>query len=238
MSIIQAYKSDTDGKVFELKKDYTKHLRKLADKRREVKRMEQHKQNRELFLDKMGQVASFTELEQFIKDNWQFFRLNAQERNFGRKFKKGDDELISLTLRVDGYRQDCSNSHKCPRKGETNWGGTRDKEGIPRSYPGWRARISFSVTCSTSFGSNYFEGTPIGTGSGGGGDECKSYDLQLWASDFPVIWERHCRDVWLMRKNQERQLVWRSLGGSGLVPSFTDADIPSDFVIADPLTGV
>ena len=235
MSIIQAYKSDMDGKVFEFKSDYTKHLRKLADKRREEKRMIQHKINRELFLDKMGQVGSFDELEQFIKDNWQFFRMNAQERDFGRRFRKGDDELINLSLSINGFSQSCSNSHKCPRKGQTNWGGYGDKDNVPRSYPGWRGRITFSVTHSTSFGSNYFEGTPLGTGSGGGGDECKSYDLQLWAADFPVLWEKHCRDSWVMRKNQERQHVWRSLGGKGLVTPFTDADVPLDFVIPDPL---
>lgn len=235
MSIVQAYKSDTDGKLFLIKTDYTKHLRKLADKRREVKRMEQHKLNRELFLDKMGQVGSFSELEQFIKDNWQFFRLNAQEHNFGRKFKKGDDELISLSLKINGYNQTLSNSHDCPRKGVTNWG-NRDKD-APTSYPGWRGRINFSVTCSTSFGSNYFEGTPICTGSGGGGDESKSYDLQLWAADFPVIWEKHCRDTWLMKQNQDRMFAWRALGGKGLTPPVTEADIPSDWVCPDPLKG-
>lgn len=237
MSIVQAYKSDTDGKLFLVKTDYTKHLRNLADKRREVKRMEQHKQNRELFLDKMGQVSSFEELEQFIKDNWIFFRLNAQERNFGRKFKKVDDQLISLTLKFDGYRQDCSNSHTAPRNGATNWGGYRDKEGVPRGYPGWRGRITFSVNHSTSFGSNYFENTPICTGSGGGGDPSLSYDLQLWAADFPVIWEKHCRDTWLMKQNKERMYVWRQLGGKGLCTPVTEADMPSDWVCPDPLKG-
>ena len=68
MSIIQAYKSDADGKVFEHKADYSKHLRKLAAKRREVKRAEDFECSREAFFAQMGQVASFQELEQFIKD--------------------------------------------------------------------------------------------------------------------------------------------------------------------------
>lgn len=235
MSIITAYKSDVDGKVFEFKADYTKHLRKLANKRREVKRIEQHRLNRELFLDKMGQVASFEELEQFIKDNWQFFRLNAQEHAYGRKFKEGDDNLISLTLKIDGYSQTLSNSHKCPRKGVTNWG-NRDKN-APTSYPGWRGRITFAVTRSTTFGSSYFDDTPISSGSGGGGDACKSYDLQIWAADFPVMWEKHCRDTWVMRENQERMLVWRAIGGKGLCVPATEADIPADWVLPDPLNG-
>jgi hypothetical protein len=38
MSIIQAYKSDSDGKLFEDKKKYQLHLRKLASARLAVKR--------------------------------------------------------------------------------------------------------------------------------------------------------------------------------------------------------
>lgn len=238
MSIVQAYKSDTDGKLFLIKTDYTKHLRKLADTRREVKRIEQHKLNRESFIDKMGQVGSFTELEQFIKDNWVFFRLNGQEHNFGRKFKKGDDELINLSVKIDGYRKECSNSHSAPRKGVTNFDRRSEhNKDKPTSYPGWRGRITYSVTHSTSFGSNYFERTPICTGGGGGGDGSLSYDLTLWASDFPVIWERHCRDTWLMKQNQDRMFAWRALGGKGLTPPVTDSDIPSDWVCPDSMIG-
>jgi hypothetical protein len=238
MSIVQAYKSDEDGKIFEHKTDYTKHLRKLATVRREKKLRLMHLANRESFLDKMGQVGSFTELEQFIKDNWSFFRLNAQERNGGRRFGTKSDNLLGLTLKADIYCYNSSNSHKSPRKGVTNWGGHRDEDGAPRGYPGWRGRITYSVTSSTTFGSAYFDDTPICTGSGGGGDGSLSYDLTLWASDFPVIWEKHCRNTWLMKKNQERQYVWRQLGGKGLTTPVTEADIPSDWVCPDPLTGV
>jgi hypothetical protein len=238
MSIIQAYKSDEDSKIFEFKADYTKHLRKLAAKRRAEKQRLMHIANREVFLDKMGQVGSFTELEQFIKDNWIFFRMNAQEHAWGKRFSAKSDNLLGLTLTADTYCYNSSNSHSRPRKGETNWGGTRDKDGVPRGYPGWRGRITYAVTSSTTFGSTYFNDTPICTGSGGGGDTNLSYDLTLWASDFPVIWEKHCRDTWVMKKNQERMHVWRSLGGKGLTTPVTDADIPSDWVCPDPLTGV
>lgn len=235
MSIIQAYKSDEDGKVFEFKADYTKHLRKLGAKRREAKRIEQCNNNREAFFDEMGQVASFNELEQFIKDNWDFFRTNGNIL-FKERRKKSDDNLISLTLKINTFHQSFSNSHSSPRKGKNNWG--RKVDDGPTGYPGWRARISFSVTYSSNFGSSYFDRTPICTGTGGGGDDNLSYDLTLWASDFPVIWEKHCRDNWMMRKNQERQHTWRSLGGKGLCTPVTEADIPSDWVCPDPITGV
>jgi len=239
MSIIQAYKSDEDSKIFEHKTDYTKHLRKLAAKRRAEKQRLMHIANRESFLDKMGQIGSFTELEQFIKDNWSFFRLNAQERSHGRRFGAKDDNLLGLTLKVDGFNVLTSNSHKSPRKGVSNFDRRSEhNKDKPIGYPGWRGRITYSVTSSTTFGSAYFDHTPICTGSGGGGDTSLSYDLTLWASDFPVIWEKHCRDTWVMKQNQERMYVWRSLGGKGLTTPVTDADIPSDWVCPDPLTGV
>jgi hypothetical protein len=239
MSIIQAYKSDEDNKIFEHKTDYTKHLRKLAAKRREVKRLEQHAINRESFLDKMGQVGSFDELEQFIKDNWVFFRTNSQERNFGRISKPKDDNLIGLSFQVLLFYPNASNSHKSPRKGVENFDTRADyNKGKPTSYPGWKGRITFGVTYASSFGSGYFDSTPICTGSGGGGaNETYSYDLTLFAADFPVIWEKHCRDTWVMKKNQERQHVWRQLGGKGLCTPVTEAEIPSDWVCPDPLIG-
>ena len=234
MSIIQAYKSDADGKVFEFKVDYTKHLRKLAAKRREEKKRIQHIANRELFLDKMGQVGSFIELEQFIKDNWVFFRMNAQERAWGKRLAPKSDNLIGLTLKIDGFDQFTSNSHKCPRKGVTNWGNRT--EGAPTSYPGWRGRINFSVTHSTSFSSNYFEQTPICTGGGGGGDGSLSYDLTLWAADFPVIWEKHCRDEWIKKENSQRDFIWHQLGGVGSAVHVTEC--PADWVCPDPMGDV
>lgn len=235
MSKIIAFKSDFDGKLFEFQEDYTKHLRKLAAKRREDKKRIQHRTNRELFLDKMGQVSSFDELEQFIKDNWSFFRLNAEEHSHGKRFRPKDDNLIGLDLDVNMFSQNVSNSHKCPRKGgvtnfETN---AAHNKGKPTSYPGWRGRIKFSVTSSTTFGSAYFDETPIGTGSGGGGDSDKSYDLTLWAADFPLIWKKHARQMAIDKENRERQQVWRSLGGVGTPELVTE--VPEGWTVPDPL---
>lgn len=239
MSIIQAYKSDADGKVFEHKADYTKHLRKLADKRREVKRAKDFERSRESFFDRMGQVASFKELEQFIIDNWAFFRQNGQGEGFQKSYSAKDDVLVSLTLSdTFSYNPKLSNSHSCPRGGVQNFSPSAEyNKGKPTSYPGWHGRITYAVTRSSGFGSSYFNNTPICTGTGGGGDQHLSYDLKIWAADFPLLWEKHAKDQWIMNENRERMYVWRQLGGKGLVTSLTEADIPSDWVPPNPLEG-
>ena len=236
MSIIQAYKSDTDGKIFEFKVDYNKHLRKLAAKRREEKKAQDARDAFDQVMIDMGKVNDVSELEQFITNNWEVFRQSIASGGRRRKITGNSDKLLSLKIEIYNFDQTLSNSHDCPRGGVTNFDRRSEyNKGKPTGYPGWRGRITYSVTSSTGFGSEYFDNTPINTGSGGGGDQKLSYDLRLFAADFPVMWERHVRDTWLMKQNQERMYVWRQLGGKGLTPPVTDADIPSDFVIPDPM---
>ena len=240
MSRVLVWKSDADGKLFEDKSKYQKHLRKLAARRAAERKIAAYETDLELFFNTMGQVASFDELQQFIKDNWARFRTNSHKNGSWRKrsFSKNDDQLISLELTGFFFKQDLSNSHTSPRGGVQNFDRRSEhNKGKPTGYPGWSGRISYSVTNSTGFGSDYFSNTPICTGSGGGGDQRLSYELKLWAADFPVMWEKHCRDEWVMRENQERQLVWRSVGGSGLAIPATEADIPADWVCPDPMQG-
>jgi len=240
MSQVLVWKSDADGKLFEDKSKYQTHLRKLAAKRAVERKIANYENDLELFFDTMGQVASFDELQQFIQDNWARFRTNCHKNGTWRKrsFAKKDDQMIGLELGSFHFNPDLRNSHSHPRKGVSNWDPRAEyNQGKPTGYPGWRGRITYSVTNSTGFGSDYFKGTPINTGSGGGGDKQLSYDVSLWAADFPVIWEKHCRDTWIMRENQERMHVWRAIGGQGLCVPATDADIPADWVCPDPLEG-
>lgn len=239
MSQVLVWKSDTDGKLFEDKSKYQKHLRKLAAIRREDRKVAQYEADREEFFDLMGQVASFDELQEFIKVNWHHFRANGASRNGWRKSKPSgkSDQLISLKFGDFYFRPDLSNSHNRPRKGVDNWDSRAERnKGKPVGYAGWRGRITYSVTNTTGFGSDYFCGTPICTGSGGGGDKSLSYDLQLWAGDFPVMWEAHCRAEWIRKENEERDRVWRTVGGSG--PAVHVTECPADWVLPDPLQGV
>lgn len=201
MSQVLVWKSDADGKLFEDKTKYQNHLRKLAAKRREQKKIEQGKIDREAFLIRMGnEVTGVDSLNQFIKDNWSWFFYNgvAHEWSHDKKTFKFH-EYHDVHINVYGWNDNVSNSHCCPRGGVQNWC-ARDTD-KPTGYPGWTGRIIIKVKTATykykggtymedGFGGGYFADTPIktGTGGGGGGDDCKeyAYDLKLFASDFPT----------------------------------------------------
>ena len=237
MSQITAWKSDADGKVFEFKEDYTKHLRKLAYKRRTARKIENYQTDREAFFDRMGQVASVQELEQLIVDNWERFRNNSLYHNSWTKRKVGrnSDRLVNLSLSIRTMEVDARNSHSCPRGGVQNFDTRAEcNKGKPTSYPAWVGRITYGVTNSSSFGSDYFRKTPINTGSGGGGDTHLSYELKLWAADFPVMWENLCRETWIKTDNYNRRAAWRALGGKS--EDFVETTtVPADWVMPNAL---
>jgi hypothetical protein len=263
MSIIQAYKSDTDGKIFEDKGKYQAHLRKLASARRAEKKVEKMEAEREQFHIKMGQVKSIAELNQFIKDNWKWFWANGAQHEFYRWGTKNKEaapfhEFHSVFIHELFWQESMSNSHSCPRKGVENFDTRSDyNKGKPTGYPGWRGRINIHVKPPMSkhkkdpymhdgWGSSYFDRTIINTGSGGGGGQrdkdgvkyiSYAYDVTLWAADFPVMYEALRKDQWIQNENNERMHVWRQLGGKGLTQSVTEADMPSDWAPSDPLKG-
>lgn len=202
MSQVLVWKSDQDGKLFEDKTKYQKHLRKLAGFRLQERKVAAAKVNRESFFDKMGQVSSIVDLETFIKDNWDWFFFNGVQSNCWRRaathVKKHEHVEVKFT---DMFRNEIvSNSHSHPRTGFSNWSGEPDR---PRGYPGWQGNIQIRVRTPQEkykgklysvdgFGSGYFEDTPINTGSGGGGSETNGitryrYDVKLFADDFPGL---------------------------------------------------
>lgn len=238
MSQVLVWKSDTDGKIFEFKVDYNKHLRKLAAKRREAKKAQVARDAFDQVMIDMGQVKDIPELEQFIKDNWEVFRQSIATGWRKTKLSAKSDQLLSLQIVTNRFEQCLSNSHSCPRGGVENFDRrSESNKGKPTGYPGWGGRITYSVTSSSSFGSDYFENTPINTGSGGGSDASLSYDLKLFAADFPVMWEKHKREEWVNKENAQRDYVWRQLGGAGSAVLATEADIPADWVLPNPLEG-
>ena len=203
MSQVIAWKSDHDGALFEDKAEYITHLRTLAAERMNRRKQQKFIENRDAFLDQMGQVGSIKELEQFIKDNWEKFFLNAIHCDPWHSYDNHDlHALKSIKFSSMTWRDLWSNSHSCPRGGETNWHRDQDK---PLGYPGWKGRIDFEIESNNrgGFGSRYFEGTSICTGTGGGGIYRFGYDVTLWASDFPVMWEK-------LQKEQ----FWNALKGT------------------------
>lgn len=216
MSRVMVWKSDADGKLFEDKAKYTAHLRKLGRERLRLRKAKLAADMRDDFLDRMGQeVTSQESLEQFIKDNWDWFFSNGYQNGW-RAQSNEVHEYVEVSFEGLRWSETLSNSHSCPRGGVTNWGGRdsfSDGTPKPRCYPGWGGRINIRVRTpfvtknrqADGFGSDYFKYTPIHTGTGGGGGikdgvTKYSYDVKLWADDFPA---------WM--REREKALVWKYL---------------------------
>lgn len=93
----------------------------------------------------------------------------------GMKLARKQDRDLKLLGVAWNYRYSdmVSNTHSCPRNGETNWGGR--KENAPRGYPGYLGRLWVRYNKSPKMsGSGPFEfrecGVNIGTGGAGGYD--------------------------------------------------------------------
>lgn len=248
MSQVLVWKSDEDGKLFEDKKKYQTHLRKLAALRREKRKVEETKRNRVAFLDSMGQVASIEELNEFIKDNWDWFFANGVANQHFGDHKKAHDfhEYVEVKL-TDMRYGNHSNTHSCPRNGGVQ--NFRQLDDAPKKYPGWYGRLSIKVKPGVQkykgqtymrdgFGSDYFNNTGICTGSGGGGGgesfKSYSYDVKIWAADFPVMWERQSRNDWISLENRDRERQWKALGGNATTITPV-TDIEDSWTIPDPL---
>jgi hypothetical protein len=252
MTIIQAYKSDTDGKLFENKAKYIKHLRKLAGVRLQKKHEAKLFAMREEFFDKMGQVSSMDELNQFIKDNWKWFWANGARRQSWRYTTTEHEfhEYVEVKICRIAWIETVRNSHSCPRKGVQNFDTNAEyNKGKPTSYPGWYGSIIIRVRppkykykgvehLHVGWGSDYFRDTPINTGTGGGGGDKEgfveySYDLRLYAADFPVMHENIRKKEYVENENRRIQKMWNILGGQISTPMVTE--VPEDWVCPDPM---
>lgn len=199
MSKITAYKSDTDGRIFEHLKDYQAHLKQLAKARREEKQRAAYKAGKIAFMKNMcEEIKSPEELVTFIKDNQEWFITNGLEKRYwtdSERKKEGKNKYTLKEVTITAGYDDKSgisslrwsnavpNSHKAPMGKKTNWGGREKNE--PRNYPGWNGVLRFSFTeDSRNLSSELFDGTPINSGSGGGGGESYQYSLEIFAHDF------------------------------------------------------
>ena len=206
MSQILAWRSDADGKLFEDKAKYIKHLKKLARLRITDKKILKVENSWNDFNTQMGQVANITELEKFISDNWDQFFINGFKDNRWRADNApSKHELVRIEFWNTVWNEHTSNSHKCPRNGVRNFMREHDK---PTSYPGWECRIQFEIKTEEytyrkkqyrrqGYGSDYFANSIVCLGGGGGGSsngtQKYQYDCVLWAEDFPVMYENHLK---------------------------------------------
>jgi hypothetical protein len=224
MSQVLVWKSDADGKLFEDKTKYTKHLRGLARQRNQARKIAQMEADRESFIKRMGAtVKSIKELEQFIHDNWEWFFANGMKHALWMSDPKPKNKHTLVSIKFDNMRwsDSVSNTHSCPRGGVQNWNQSHNRHkglNLPEGYPGWQGTIYFTVDAGTTthkvprecdgYGSDYFKDTGINTGSGSGGSKCQ-YDMKLFAADFPA-----------MALAREQAQVWAILEDKRPAPEF------------------
>jgi len=175
---VQAWKTP-DGKLFEDEITYLKHVKKCEEKNAAKQKLLEMEQRRKDIISALGECKSLSEIENFIYKNWEWFSLNACSLP-----KKRKSELVQITFTRMSWKNHQSNSHSCPVGGVINWGSDPSK---PTGYPGWRGHLSFILTGTSGFGPDYFRGTPINTGGGGGDSGQYSYEVILFAADFPKL---------------------------------------------------
>lgn len=206
MSVITAYKCDHDGKIFEDKGEYQKHLRKLARIRVQERKIEQaYQAEQKWWHDNFwNKVRSLAQLQAAI-----MLHANALAAN-GIKNCPLDEELIlnplvKLTTFTLRYSDTVSNSHSAPHNGVENWGNR--KPDAPTSYPGWRGSIGYVVATDAkhqnqhSGGSAMWKGTRIHSGTGGGSNhryekqffQTYNYDFILFEDDWPAMKEEYAK---------------------------------------------
>ncbi len=234
--IITAYKSETDGKIFEDKKKYQAHLRKLARHRLAQKKLLIVKELKDAaWAELYEREQSIDDWMQMVIDNQHLFWAEAAAgdpydwERVGKKLSRGKNAMVMPVPRVLKITHDLrwddsvSNSHSCPHNGVTCWSSNEAKDGRPRGYPGWCGRIEWLVEWPKEFdgiylGSDLFSrGTfrtgrqraHTGTGGGGGGHFNKEFNTwcQRPGYDFKIF----AADWPGLARYREKQKVWNAL---------------------------
>ena len=234
MSIITAYKSDADGKIFEDKSKYTAHLRRLArhrNARRKLQIAEEVKAA--VWAELYEREQSLDDWMQMVIDNQHLFWAEAAAgdpydwKNVGKKLGRGKNagnvpipKVLKITHSMR-WSDSVSNSHSCPHNGVTNWSGR--VEGAPRGYPGWTGRVDWIVEWPKEFdsihlGSDLFSrGTfcsgrqraHTGTGGGGGGHFNKEFNT--WCQRPGYSFSIFASDWPGLARYREKQQMWQQL---------------------------
>jgi hypothetical protein len=236
MSVITAYKSDVDGKIFEDKSKYTAHLRKLARHRNAQRKLiiaEAEKDR--VWAELYQREQSIDDWMQMVIDNQHLFWAEAAAgdpfdwQNVGKKLGRGKNagnlpmpRVLQITHSLR-WSDSVSNSHSCPHDGQTNWGGHRSEEGVPNGYPGWTGHIEWLVEWPEEFdgiylGSDLFsKGTfrsgrqRAHTGSGGGAGGHFSKVFNTWCQRPSYDFRIFAADWPGMARYREKMKIWSVL---------------------------
>lgn len=236
MSQILVWKSDEDGKIFEDKKKYQLHLRKLARVRRERRRIEIN----ESLKDQVW--AELYEREQTIED-WACMVINHQDLFWaeaaagdkhdwsivGKTYKKvvcPIPRLLEFTRFDMRWSDSVSNSHSCPHNGVTNFSQSYNRQqgkNLPEGYPGWTGRADWIVAWPKEW-DGYYLGSDLfsystfrtgrqrahtGTGGGGGLSYSQKHGCYIQSCGYDL--KIFAADWPGLARYYEKQRVWKVL---------------------------
>ena len=236
MAQIVCWKSETDGKIFEDKRKYQLHLRKLARVRRERRRIEIN----ESLKDQVW--AELYEREQTIED-WACMVINHQDLFWaeaaagdkhdwsivGKTYKKvvcPIPRLLEFTTFDLRWSESVSNSHSCPHNGVTNFSQSYNRQqgkNLPEGYPGWSGRADWIVAWPQEWDGHYLgsdlfaRGTfqtgrqRAHTGTGGGGSLRYSEEHGCWVQRCGYELKIYAADWPGLARYREKHLAWKIL---------------------------
>ena len=237
MGQILVWKCDEDGKIFEDKAKYQKHLRKLARVRREQQRIQIEETLKDQIWNGLYECEqSIEQWRDMIIANQDLFWAEAaagdkHDWSIIGKTRKGVACPVPRLLEFTEFRltwnDSVSNSHSCPVGGVQNWGGRikmPDGTDAPRGYPGWQGRIEWIVAWPKEWDGHYLGGDLFSrgtfqsgrqrahTGTGGGGgmrfSEKHGCDVMGFGYDFRI----YAADWPGMARFYEKKRVWKELG--------------------------
>ena len=150
MPKVLVWKCPHTGKLFEQKRRYDAHLRRLSRIRCANRKWRQLEDDTVGLIKDIQQVNNMQEWCEFIFNNQKAFIIyGCLKKSFGdpehikEAMENGWNIKVPKIQGIDIYRCNYSdstrNTHSCPRNGKTNWGG-RAEHGI-RGYPGWSGNI-------------------------------------------------------------------------------------------------
>ena len=197
MGRVTAWKCVKTGTLFETERSYRRHLCERRYKQTIQERRDHLLQTAEARVAEVRRMTSFEEIENWLNSNTDaLFALaeikggafNAKRWEMARK-KRIKPTAGNFRLKKMRWEQ-IATTHSAPigRK-TTGWG----KEPAER-HPGWRGQITFQQSDCVASGSDLLRGIGINTGSGGGGGSNYSYEVSLYAEDFPELLEAMRRE--------------------------------------------
>ena len=236
MSIITAYKSDADGKIFEDKSKYQAHLRTLARHRNAQRKLQVAEAVKDAaWAELYEREQSIDQWCQMVIDNQHLFWAEAAAGDpydwgcVGKKHGRSKNAMVVPAPKLLKITHDLrwndmvSNSHSCPVGGVQCWSSYEAKDGRPRGYPGWTGRIEWLVEWPQEL-DGYFLGGDLfskgtfqsgrqraHTGTGGGGGSHFNREFNTWCQRPGYDFRIYASDWPGMARYYQKRKMWETL---------------------------